>query len=180
MTYPGGAWDVELGAWGLPLTIFWLIAVPNIVNLIDGFDGLAGGLGMFMALTLGIVGLMAEQLQVAWYAFTMAGALLGFLVFNFPPARIFLGDGGAYMVGFCIAALVPHQFAKRFHRRCHDGHHRRARRADSRYEFRAGAPRVSRLPAFSGRRRTHSSPARGSRLFKAPHRARDVWHLSGA
>ena len=105
MTYPGGGWDVELGAWGLPLTIFWLIAVPNIVNLIDGFDGLAGGLGMFMALTLGIVGLMASQLQVAWYAFTMAGALLGFLVFNFPPARIFLGDGGAYLVGFCIAAL---------------------------------------------------------------------------
>ncbi len=105
MTYPGGAWNFELGWWGFPVTIFWLIAVPNIVNLIDGFDGLAGGLGLFMAVTLGIVGLTAEQLQVAWYAFTMAGALLGFLVFNFPPARIFLGDGGAYLIGFCIAAL---------------------------------------------------------------------------
>lgn len=105
MTYPGGEWNVELGVWGLPLTIFWLIAVPNIINLIDGFDGLAGGLGMFMALTLGIVGLMAEQFAVASYAFTLAGALLGFLVFNFPPARIFLGDGGAYLIGFCIAAL---------------------------------------------------------------------------
>jgi UDP-GlcNAc:undecaprenyl-phosphate GlcNAc-1-phosphate transferase len=105
MTYPGGNWRVSLGLLGLPLTIFWLIAVPNIVNLIDGFDGLAAGLGLFMAVTLGIVGWMNEQLPVAWYAFSMAGALLGFLVFNFPPARIFLGDGGAYLIGFCIAAM---------------------------------------------------------------------------
>ncbi len=105
VTYPGGAWSVELGAWSLPITVFWLIAVPNIVNLIDGFDGLASGLGLFLAVTLGIVGIHNEQLAVAWYAFTMAGALLGFLVFNFPPAKIFLGDGGAYLIGFCIAAL---------------------------------------------------------------------------
>lgn len=105
VTYPGGAWSVELGGWSLPVTVFWLIAVPNIVNLIDGFDGLAGGLGVFMAVTLGIVGLHNEQLPVAWYAFTMAGALVGFLVFNFPPAKIYLGDGGAYLIGFWIAAL---------------------------------------------------------------------------
>lgn len=105
VSYPGGAWSVELGAWSLPVTVFWLIAVPNIINLIDGFDGLAGGLGIFLAVTLGIVGLLNEQLAVAWYAFTMAGALLGFLVFNFPPAKIYLGDGGAYLIGFCIAAL---------------------------------------------------------------------------
>lgn len=105
VTYPGGNWSVELGMWKWPLTVFWLIAVPNIINLIDGFDGLAGGLGLFMAVTLGIVGWMSEQLPVAQYAFTMAGALLGFLVFNFPPARIFLGDGGAYLIGFCIAAM---------------------------------------------------------------------------
>jgi UDP-GlcNAc:undecaprenyl-phosphate GlcNAc-1-phosphate transferase len=105
VSYPGGAWSVELGAWSIPVTIFWLIAVPNIVNLIDGCDGLAAGLAVFMAVTLGIVGLHNEQLAVAWFAFTMAGAALGFLVFNFPPARIFLGDGGAYLIGFTIAAL---------------------------------------------------------------------------
>ena len=55
VTYPGGAWSVELGMWALPVTVFWLIAVPNIINLIDGFDGLAGGLGIFLAVTLGIV-----------------------------------------------------------------------------------------------------------------------------
>ena len=106
VTYPGGAWNVPLdGLAGYLATVFWLIAVPNIVNLIDGFDGLAGGLGMFMAVTLGIVGLLSEQLAVAWFAFSMAGALLGFLVFNFPPAKIFLGDGGAYLIGFFIASL---------------------------------------------------------------------------
>ena len=65
------------------MTILWLIAVPNIINLIDGFDGLAGGLGIFLASTLGIVAMHNEQLAVAWYAFTMAGALLGFLDLQF-------------------------------------------------------------------------------------------------
>ena len=85
VSYPGGAWSVELGAFSFFVTIFWLIAVPNIINLIDGFDGLAAGLGLFMSVTLGIVGIGAEQRPVAWFAFTMAGALLGFLCFNFPP-----------------------------------------------------------------------------------------------
>lgn len=106
VTYPGGGWKVELShGESYLITVFWLIAIPNIVNLIDGFDGLASGLGLFMAMTLGIVACFSEQLPVAWYAFTLAGALLGFLMFNFPPARIFLGDGGAYLIGFCIAAL---------------------------------------------------------------------------
>jgi UDP-GlcNAc:undecaprenyl-phosphate GlcNAc-1-phosphate transferase len=105
VTYPGGAWSVDLATASYFVTVFWLIAVPNIINLIDGFDGLAGGLGLFMAVTLGLVGIHNAQLGVAWYAFTMAGALLGFLVFNFPPAKIYLGDGGAYLIGFTIAAL---------------------------------------------------------------------------
>jgi UDP-GlcNAc:undecaprenyl-phosphate/decaprenyl-phosphate GlcNAc-1-phosphate transferase len=105
ITYPGAKWSVALGAWSYPATVFWLIAVPNIVNLIDGFDGLATGLGTFMAVTLGIVGLISGQLAVAYFAFLLAGSLLGFLVFNFPPAKIFLGDGGAYLIGFLIAGL---------------------------------------------------------------------------
>ncbi len=104
-SWPGGSGSIELGPWSLPVTVLWLIAVPNIVNLIDGFDGLAGGLGMCMSATLGVVALHNEQVAVACYAFTMTGALLGFLVFNFPPAKIYLGDGGAYLIGFTIAAL---------------------------------------------------------------------------
>lgn len=103
-SYPGVG-SIDLGAWSLPITVLWLIAVPNVVNLIDGFDGLAGGLGLCMSVTLGIVAINNSQLAVACYAFTMAGALLGFLVFNFPPAKIYLGDGGAYLIGFTIAAL---------------------------------------------------------------------------
>lgn len=105
VSYPGARWSVELGQMSYFVTVFWLIAVPNIVNLIDGFDGLAGGLGLVMSMTLGMVAIHNEQLEVAGYAFTMAGALLGFLVFNFPPAKIYLGDGGAYLIGFTIAAL---------------------------------------------------------------------------
>lgn len=104
-SYPGSAGSIDLGAWSMPVTVFWLTAIPNIVNLIDGFDGLAGGLGLCMSVTLGIVGLHNDQVPVACYAFTLAGALLGFLVFNFPPAKIYLGDGGAYLIGFTIAAL---------------------------------------------------------------------------
>ncbi len=105
VSYPGSRWSVQLDEWSYFVTVFWLIAVPNIINLIDGFDGLAGGLGLFLAMTLGIVAIHNEQLEVAYYAFTIAGALMGFLVYNFPPARIYLGDGGAYMIGFTIAAL---------------------------------------------------------------------------
>ena len=104
-SWPGAVGSIELGPWSLPVTVLWLIAVPNIVNLIDGFDGLAGGLGLCMSATLGVVALHNEQTAVACYAFTMTGALLGFLVFNFPPAKIYLGDGGAYLIGFTIAAL---------------------------------------------------------------------------
>jgi UDP-GlcNAc:undecaprenyl-phosphate GlcNAc-1-phosphate transferase len=105
VTYPGARWSVHLEESSYFVTVFWLIAVPNIINLIDGFDGLAGGLGLFLSVTLGIVAIHNEQLEVAYYAFTIAGALMGFLVYNFPPARIYLGDGGAYLIGFTIAAL---------------------------------------------------------------------------
>ena len=100
-----GYGTIELGGWSGVVTVMWLIAIPNIVNLIDGFDGLAGGLGLFMSLTLGLVGFYSEHLGLAWFAFTLAGALLGFLIFNFPPAKIYLGDGGAYLIGFTIAVL---------------------------------------------------------------------------
>ncbi len=105
-SYPGTVGILALGGgWSFAITVFWLIAIPNIINLIDGFDGLASGLGLCLSVTLGIAGLHYEQQAVASYSFTMAGALLGFLVFNFPPAKIYLGDGGAYLIGFSIAAL---------------------------------------------------------------------------
>lgn len=105
LTYPGGNFILPLGWWGFPITVFWLIAIPNIINLIDGFDGLAAGIGLFLSVTLGVVALGAEQTAVACLCFALTGALLAFLTFNFPPAKIYLGDGGAYMIGFLIASL---------------------------------------------------------------------------
>ncbi|MEM9281786.1 MAG: MraY family glycosyltransferase [Verrucomicrobiota bacterium] len=105
LSSPFGKFEIDLGTISLFVTILWLVALPNIINLIDGMDGLAGGVGMFLCLTLGIVGVVSSQHEVAVAALGIAGALLGFLFFNFPPARIFLGDGGAYLIGFFIGSV---------------------------------------------------------------------------
>jgi UDP-GlcNAc:undecaprenyl-phosphate GlcNAc-1-phosphate transferase len=105
LSNPIGDYHIDLGWWGFPVTILWLIAIPNIVNLIDGMDGLATGFGMFLCITLAIVGHYALNPEVVTISIIMGGALTGFLLFNFPPARIFLGDGGAYLIGFFIASI---------------------------------------------------------------------------
>lgn len=95
---------IELGFWAWPVTVFWLVATTNLINLIDGVDGLAGGICLMLMVLL--VGVGGANGGVAWIAATMAGGLLGFLRFNFPPARIYLGDGGAYFMGFLTGALT--------------------------------------------------------------------------
>lgn len=102
---PFGDGQVNLGWWSLPLTVFWLVSVPNVVNLIDGMDGLAGGFGLFLSLTLAFIGYHGDQPDVMVVSLAMAGALAGFLIFNLPPAKIFLGDGGAYLIGFFVASV---------------------------------------------------------------------------
>jgi len=94
-----------LGTLSIVVTMIWLVAIPNVVNLIDGMDGLASGLGMFLCLTLAFVGYMAGLGGVALISLAVGGALLGFLIFNLPPAKVFLGDGGAYFIGFFIASV---------------------------------------------------------------------------
>lgn len=105
LTNPIGDYYIDLGWWSFPVTVFWLVAIPNIVNLIDGMDGLATGFGMFLCITLAIVGHYALNPEAVTISIIMGGALTGFLIFNFPPARIFLGDGGAYLIGFFIASV---------------------------------------------------------------------------
>lgn len=105
LSNPFGEGSLTLGWWSLPLTLFWLVSIPNIVNLIDGMDGLAGGFGMFLSLTLAFIGYYGNQHDVVVVSLAMAGALAGFLIFNLPPAKIFLGDGGAYLIGFFIASV---------------------------------------------------------------------------
>jgi UDP-GlcNAc:undecaprenyl-phosphate GlcNAc-1-phosphate transferase len=96
----------ELGMWGSVLTVLWLVALTNVINLIDGIDGLAGGIGLMMMALLAYVGLAGGLLFPVLTAAGMFGALLGFLRYNFPPAKIFMGDGGAYFVGFLIGILT--------------------------------------------------------------------------
>ncbi|HEY5913135.1 MAG TPA: MraY family glycosyltransferase [Verrucomicrobiae bacterium] len=100
---PLGGQVVELGGWGMVFTVVWLVGITNLMNLIDGVDGLAGGIGLMLMALLVYVGY-----QNGTFVFLTAGvtgSLLAFLWFNFPPARIYLGDGGAYLVGFQIAVF---------------------------------------------------------------------------
>ena len=98
--WPGGP------TWAsVPLTFLWVIGVTNALNLIDGMDGLAAGLTAVAAAFLGVIALEIGQPHTALAAATLAGAAGGFLVFNFRPARIFMGDGGSMFLGYTLAAL---------------------------------------------------------------------------
>ncbi len=105
ITHPTTNESIALGWWSPVITVLWLISIPNIINLIDGMDGLATGFGLFLCLTLAFVGHYSAMPDVVMISTVMAGALAGFLLFNFPPAKIFLGDGGAYLIGFFIASV---------------------------------------------------------------------------
>jgi len=87
------------------ITVVTIVGISNAFNLIDGIDGLAGGLGFMSLVTLGIFLIISKDLNYAMIAFALAGALLGFLYFNFNPARIFMGDTGSLVLGFVIAVL---------------------------------------------------------------------------
>ena len=92
------------GVLSLPLTVIWIVGIINAVNLIDGLDGLAAGVVFFAAVTNFVVAWMMGTTLVALVMATLAGAVLGFLFFNFNPARIFMGDSGSYFLGFILAA----------------------------------------------------------------------------
>lgn len=96
--------SVDFAIFALPVTLFWFVGCINAVNLLDGMDGLAAGACMFVFLTLLLVGLNFENTTAMMMA-CAGGATLGFLMFNFPPARIFLGDSGSMLLGFLVAAL---------------------------------------------------------------------------
>ncbi|MGM0414114.1 MAG: MraY family glycosyltransferase [Bacillota bacterium] len=96
---------IYLGIFAIPVTIIWIVGVTNTVNLIDGLDGLAAGVSIVAAITLFIVSLQEGQLITAILTVALAGSLLGFLRFNFYPARIFMGDGGSMMIGYILATV---------------------------------------------------------------------------
>ncbi len=91
---------------GLPLTVLWVVAVTNAFNLIDGLDGLAAGSALFSTLVFFVVALVNQSWLCSLMSITLAGAILGFLRFNFNPATIFLGDSGSLFIGFMLSALA--------------------------------------------------------------------------
>jgi UDP-GlcNAc:undecaprenyl-phosphate/decaprenyl-phosphate GlcNAc-1-phosphate transferase len=97
---------IQLGYLALPFTLLWITGVINAVNLIDGLDGLAGGVSFIaVATTFAIAGLRGEPLMVLFTA-ALAGAALGFLFYNFNPATIFMGDTGSMFLGFVLATTA--------------------------------------------------------------------------
>ncbi len=98
----------QLGWWSLPITIIWIIAITNAVNLIDGLDGLATGVSIIALFTMGVMAyffLNMTNVYVAIWIFAMVAALIGFLPHNFHPASIFLGDTGSLFIGFMMAVF---------------------------------------------------------------------------
>jgi len=96
---------IDLGMLSLPVTLVWFVGVINAVNLIDGLDGLAGGIGLISVTTLFALSMMDDNVLASLLCSCLAGALVGFLFFNFNPARIFMGDTGSLFLGFVLAAF---------------------------------------------------------------------------
>tara|TARA_B100001250_G_scaffold75328_1_gene61623 strand:+ start:3363 stop:4403 length:1041 start_codon:yes stop_codon:yes gene_type:complete len=107
--------DSMHGVWGiydLPdfiatlFTIFVVVVITNAFNLIDGVDGLASGIGFISSFFFGLIAVLMSQLEMAVIAFSLMGALFGFMKYNFNPARIFMGDSGSLLVGMILSVLA--------------------------------------------------------------------------
>ena len=97
---------LDLGDWGIPLTLIGIVAVMNVVNFTDGVDGLAAGVCTIAAATFAIIALSLDRLDAAVLAAAVAGASVGFLRHNFHPASIFMGDSGSNLLGLLLACVA--------------------------------------------------------------------------
>ncbi len=98
-------WSVDLGIAYVAFMIFWLVGFSNAVNLTDGLDGLVSGTASIAFTTFGVLALVYQQLDIAIFAFAVTGALLGFLIFNANPAKVFMGDTGSLALGGALAMV---------------------------------------------------------------------------
>lgn len=98
--------ELEFGWLGIPFTIIWIVGITNAINLIDGLDGLAAGVSTIALMTLAVMAMIMGNGIVIAMAAILAAATIGFLFFNFHPAKIFMGDTGALFLGFMISVLA--------------------------------------------------------------------------
>lgn len=103
ITYHGITYHFSL--WSDLLTLVWMVGMMNVINFVDGVDGLAGGLSTIAAFTIFILALTMGQSALALISVILAGATIGFLFWNFPPAKIFMGDAGSMFLGFMLGVL---------------------------------------------------------------------------
>lgn len=98
--------EYELGSWGYLLTVAWIFGMMNTVNFMDGLDGLVATSAVIASLFLSFISFMEGSVFVYAAALTLAAAISGFLLFNLPPARIFMGDVGSIFIGFTLASIA--------------------------------------------------------------------------
>lgn len=103
---PGLDWIVSFGLGAALVTVFVVAGVANSLNIIDGFNGLASMCAVLILISIGYVAFQVDDALIVWLAVAGVGAVLGFFVWNFPAGLIFLGDGGAYFLGFYVAELA--------------------------------------------------------------------------
>ena len=96
---------IDLGILGYLFTIIWIVAITNTINLIDGLDGLAAGVSVIALFSILIVASLNNQFIIVSLSVILIGSILGFLVFNFYPAKIFMGDTGSLFLGYCISII---------------------------------------------------------------------------
>ena len=96
---------IKVGLFSYFVTVFWFVLFINAVNLVDGLDGLAGGIVVFASVIMVILSVLKEDFLTAILFTTLGGSVLGFLRYNFNPATIFLGDGGSYFLGYAVAGI---------------------------------------------------------------------------
>lgn len=104
----------QLGWLAYPVTVIWIVAITNAVNLIDGLDGLACGVSTISAMTMLVIALLVSELDVAVMMAALAGACMGFLPYNFNPAKIFMGDTGSTFLGFIMATVSINGMFKQY------------------------------------------------------------------
>jgi len=105
MTIPFTDIVVKFGIFSYILTSLWIVGLINAINIIDGLDGLASGVSLIASLFLAVTAMYKGHLNMALILFGLCGALLAFLIYNFNPARIFLGDSGAGLLGFFLSVV---------------------------------------------------------------------------